>query len=83
MGPHARTTTEVIALTLSGLGVRLSADSLTTRMALYEWDAESERWHCLQNGLSVAHCTNDKQQGMRWNRQARRFERCNCATCAP
>jgi hypothetical protein len=81
MAPRPLTTAEVNILTRSGLGVRLSPDTLTTRTALYERDPESQRWLCLQGGLRVGHTTSLDGRGMRWNPTDKTFEPCTCPRC--
>jgi hypothetical protein len=81
MDPRPLTTADVDVLTASGLGVRLSAEHLNTRTALYEWAPESQRWVCLQSGLRVTHCTTEDGRGMLWRQPARRFEPCTCSKC--
>jgi hypothetical protein len=81
MVPRPLTNAEASILTRSGLGVRLSPDTLTTRSAVYERDPQSSRWVCLQHGLRVGHTTSLEGRGMRWSQSAGRFEPCPCARC--
>jgi hypothetical protein len=74
MAKATLTSAQATKLYTKGLAFLDGIFHLTTRTALYEWDATAGHYELTHDGLRIVHSI-----GATWN--GRRFVRCACAHC--
>jgi hypothetical protein len=70
------TNNEALALYNQSLLILEQDNTVTTRNAVYTWDADQGNYSLDTDGLEVAH-----RAGVRWHKHQRCFVECTCRWC--